>query len=204
MSDPARNSEPGTLEEDYLRRIARLHVLWQNTGNPVYVWGAIGLCYRIPIARHRDLTGEWMMRPPEAPHPFPTWCLEYLHIVAVRIGALADGVDFRNAVQPWGSALSPPSPEKLDASLESGEAANLLASALGIRRNGGNAFADYQSLEKKGLDLLSLLHFTEVDGQTRSAALSRIADENEDRDARNVERRIADYKRAHGVTKRRP
>jgi hypothetical protein len=169
----------------------RLH--WVNTGNPLYVWQAIGLCFTTGARRTQTMTGSMPPPPGSDPYPLPAWCLEYLGTVAVRVDALMQGKDFRRMPMPFGGAEPTQGnwQQMVDAqpTLNTTEAAEMMSHATGIVRSGWNAFDRLAELQEMEFDEFSdeSLRF---EGKSAREAMNILLQESGVNDERAMRRRI--------------
>lgn len=188
------------LEEGHLEMIERLRILWSNTSNPVYVWRAINHCSVIGMLRERGRTGQVPQPPWTDPYPFPDWCLGYLTTVAARIATLSDGQDYRPYPMPIGDAE--PSPDAFreaheqPADMTGKRAADLVVTALGIKRQGTNAFDAAASLQAKELDTLAFDDLRNIH-TSPGAAMEALLSEAGVTDERSMRKRLAEAERAN-------
>ena len=183
--------------------IEAFRVRYENTGNPLFVWKAINLCFAVAAMRRRAETGQLPTLPQEEMHPLPAWCVAYLSVTAARMACLADGQDFRLAAPPIGAAdpADPAAFARLQnswGSIEGDRAATLATHALGFRNAGANAFKGYQSLHQKELDMVSYLQFTEIDGMSSDEAIEQIAKQR-NVEPREVRKRLQRVRQAEGA-----
>ena len=200
MSESDRLFSPeitAAIHRDYLAMIELDRRRWEATANPLYVWRAIDLCFRIaqldmPRADARRL-------PLSSANPFPSWCMEYLHRTAVRFGALAEGQDFHQLPKPIGE--QEPSAEGWKQAIEGGaelppeDAARLVPAALGTSREGWNAFQAAASLAGKELDEFSDFVLRE-DGLKPRQRMDTLLEEAGMTDERTMRRRLAEAREA--------
>lgn len=128
MSIPTRS-----VTEVHLEGLGRQ---FNASGNPVYVWRAINYCLN------------------EYPtSPLPAWCLGYLGEAASRVGALAEGRDFRKA------RTAPPLSESRDVhdravntsanKIDWRRMTELIPAAFAFSSKGKSAFRDAHSGDRK-------------------------------------------------------
>lgn len=183
--------------------IEAYRVLWQNTQNPLFVWDAMALCSTIPMRRLWSKKKALPATPPHA-ESFPDWIMAYLSVFAGRVSALAEGRDYRLAPAPFGDAASGDAVafEKfLDSTgtIAADDATNLSLHALGLRRDGGNAFKDYQALRRKQLDMLSFEELKHLRHMSYDKAIDQVAEEA-GIERRRLQARLADVRKAEKDT----
>jgi hypothetical protein len=179
------------------QRMDDLQVLHKNTGNPVYAWQAVNLV-RVLNREHKRLREPRM--------DLPDWVVSYLSITARRICDLADGLDYREAPEPFGTwPVDPQEPwdkvaERVCArrkTLSAGDAMKLALSALGLQRQTVNNFAKYQELRQAEMTDLFVEVFSSYpsgESLTKEKAKELFLDNEADR---------ADRLRESGVTPNR-
>jgi hypothetical protein len=67
---------------------------YDHTKNPLIIWQALNTWFT--LNHHRALAGR-------APLPVPEWIAGYLCVVARRMTDLANGLDYREAPEPYGA-----------------------------------------------------------------------------------------------------
>lgn len=183
------------LKEDTLALLELHRRRWENTGNPLYVWLAIGLCFAFGARQTQAATGAMPKPSPGSiPYPLPPWCLLYLGTVAVRVENLTEGKDFRQIPKPFGEADPSPASwgaaRNLEPTLNPAEAADIVPKALGLVRDGWNAFERLEALNAKEMDQFSneALRF---EGKSASEAMMILLQESGINDERTMRRRLA-------------
>ena len=141
------------LEADTLDAIEKDGRMFEASGNPLHAWRALDSWFAFNAWRHDAGL---------VPLPMPDFCADYFRMLARRLTDTAEGLDWTVAPEPFGFLPSPrkawkdQDAEKRQQSAASlrrakgrerikdpARAAKLAEEALGLRRQGKNAFADY-------------------------------------------------------------
>ncbi len=186
-------------EEDVIGWIENYRTLWENTGNPLYVWKAIGVCFMFGAARVESQTGVRPSPPGPEPYPFPDWCIRYIGVLSCRIDILTEGKDFRGFPEPFGNGASTPEnwrlAQEVKPTIEPIEAAELIGAATGIVRGGWNAFDRLNALASKELDDLAM-DSLRADGKSTAEAMDILLQESGTNDDSTMRRRIREARLA--------
>jgi len=166
------------LYESALNDIRICEAVWKNTGNPIYVWQAISLSFRLEANRLRLCDGRTPPLPMDKAAPFPAWCMEYLSQTCFNIS-------------------------KLLAEVEEGEttgskAKDRLPSELGFTCNNGNAFDRYIANSERRLDDLSVASLKER--LCEKGAIEQATAEAKLQDERAMRKRLAEFKKVFAGT----
>jgi hypothetical protein len=189
-------------EQETREAIEENRVRYEATRNPLYAWQALAALFALNRLRRR--AGQDAM-------PLPHWCEEYLGIIARRLADLAEGLDFREAPQPFGRL--PRTAEALQRThrrrrtVPPDRAREQVPAALGLVRKGWNAFERAQALREKELDELGAELFRMVGGKGEAEAVEMLLDEHGERaerqgtepaisGVRSARKRIAEARRA--------
>ena len=139
-----RKSPPDHVRQAHDMVMAMLEREWHRTGNPIWVWRAIG--------------GEAVGAGRGAPQfPLPPWCADYLRLVAHRIQALSEGQNWRDPVPeiPDNPEL-PVSGIKHPRQIGPEAAMDSIPAALGLKRQGWNAFSIDAAAQAREDELLRM------------------------------------------------
>ena len=161
------------LRDDALHAIAYWEKGWRNTNNPVCVWRAMSLCFRIEAYRRRYCDNAAVSLPMNAAEPFPAWCLEYLSLVCFNISDLDMKVEESN--------------------ISGTVAKNRLAAALGFTRSTTNAFDRAKALSERQLDDLSFAGLR--DEMSEQDAIEALTQEAGLTEPRAMRKRLAEYRK---------
>jgi hypothetical protein len=155
-----RRAPPDHWREAHSNRMAMFEREWLRTRNPLWVWraiaaGAVGCGKRAPL------------------FPLPTWCAAYLHTVASRLDNLAHGQDWRKPPkEPPHDADVSARGTKVTREIGPDAAMDAIPAALGLRRQGWNAFSADAAAETRERDLLRMAQLLGIE---RSKAAARRA-----------------------------
>ena len=121
-----------------------------NTDNPLFLWKALSEYFDANL--HRERLGLGRL---EIPQQIRT----YLAIVSKRLTNLSERLDYRQTPEPFGDL--PHVQESLEIArrrkrtLDASKATNLALHAIGLRRDGWNAFERAMTLDEQDLDALT-------------------------------------------------
>ena len=187
-------------------------VRYDRTKNPLIVWQALNSWFTL---NHYRAQAE------KAPLPVPEWIVGYLNLVARRIADLSKGLDYRETPEPYGTL--PRTQESVQRAknrvqtLTPNKARDQVPAALGLVRNGWNAFERLSALRGQEIDELSMEGYRWMQNsgvkRTVEQASEMIVDDYEVRglrkgvkpevtDSRSVKRRIAKLKHGKGTKPR--
>jgi hypothetical protein len=167
------------LEEQIFNDIAICEAVWKNTKNPIYVWRAISLSFRVEAERQRIRNGIHPTLPMSCSGPFPSWCLEYLSLAAYGISTLADAVE--------------------DDEIDGKMAKARVLPSLGFAKATINAFDQAKSYFARRLDALSIANLKEALSEQK--AMATAAEEVGLADARAMYKRLAEFRRVYAGTR---
>ena len=189
-------------EQETREAIEENRVRYEATSNPLYAWNALAALFALNRVRRR--AGQDAV-------PLPHWCEEYLGIVARRLADLAEGLDFREAPEPFGrlprTAEALQRTHRRKRTVRPDRAREQVPSALGLAKKGWNAFERVQALREKEVDELGVELFRTVGGKGEGEAVEMLLDEHGERaerqgaepdisDARSARKRISEARRA--------
>ncbi|MFT8243260.1 hypothetical protein [Roseomonas sp. BN140053] len=179
-------------QKDLAASLERYHQLARQTRNPVYVWWGL---YQIFHAR----LGSLLDGPIGDEFAIPGWCAEYLVAVTEKMVDLSAGIDFRVEAPPFNfdqyesekAALGSPAwHEHVAASrISQPDAMKLVPTALGLTRDGWNAFASFEATTQKMQEFRSY-EAMRARGVSASEALAVIMERAKIADERSMNRRI--------------
>jgi hypothetical protein len=169
------------LEADTLDAIEEDGRMFEASGNPLHAWRALDSWFAL---------NAWRRGAGLAPLPMPDFCADHFRVLARRLTDTAEGLDWTVAPEPFGFL---PSPRKAWKDQDAGErqqsaaslrrakererikdparAAKLAEEALGLRRQGKNAFADYWRAQADAIAAMSVEMF-----RTAGAKVTRAED----------------------------
>ena len=185
FSDELEASTLDAMEDDRDR--------YDQTKNPLIIWQTLNTWFT--LNHHRAVARK-------APLPVPEWIASYLCIVARRITDLANGLDYQEAPEPYGALPQTLAPDK---------ARSRVPAALGLVREGWNAFERLSSRRSEEIDALSMEGYRWK--TTVEEACNMILEDHETRaqatgvkpevtDPRSVKRRNAKLKQGKGTQPR--
>lgn len=182
-----------SYQEGALNTIELHRVRYENTGNPLFVWMAILLCFSIGQMWKRSKR-EHPQPSGHEPYPIPGWCLDYIGHTAFRIDALADGRDFRKVT----AEIAPSrawTGKDADHPLTGRDAAALVNAALNLTSSGRNAFNQLWGLQSKEQDDFSD-EALRAEGKSATEAMEIVRKEYGEIDEGSMRRRLRDARRA--------
>ena len=159
-----RKSPPDHVRESRDMIMAMLEREWRRTENPIWVWRAIG----------GGAVGAGIGSPQFS---LPAWCADYLRMAAHRIQALSEGRDWAEPI-----CEIPDDPElpirrmKRPRQIGPNAAMDSIPAALGLRKQGWNAFSIDAAAQARETDLLRMAQLL---GSEPSKAAARRAFMNE-------------------------
>ncbi len=190
------------MEATTLENMDELHALADGTGNPLYTWKALSMWFDMNEKRARA-GSDWLA--------MPDWCLSYLAIVSRRLHDLTEGKDYMETPTPYGKLPSTwdsvKRAHRRKAVFSPAEARKRALHALGLKRNGWDAFERARKLDEQEEDafIVDALCFN---GLSKKAAIEAVLDLHGSRaeepgskhrvttEARSVHKRIAAVHRA--------
>ena len=190
------------LEVETIQNFDDLRILFEGTGNPLYMWKAVAEWSVLNDARISAGFDR---------SPLPEFCLQSLGIYARRLRDLAEGFDYKETPEPFGEL--PRTQESVKRArgrkqmINPPQAIKAALHALDLKRTGWNAFKHARRVEQKDEDALTLETYREIGRLGYGAALELLVDDHAGTtgselkkpqliDSRSVRKRIAGSKDA--------
>ncbi len=147
---PDRDQPAAPVGPDPEVHIERLRQLAERTQNPMYAWLALE-------ARFRSQLGLLQDGPVGQEFSIPGWFAEYLVAVTQGLISLSSGLDPRDSPEPFSGDVDLTQSAESRAfiaarRLSSSKAIKLVPTALGLQRQGWNAFDSFEATTNKMQD----------------------------------------------------
>lgn len=202
-----RMTDKGTEQDDtsgtdrLAEHVERYHQLARRTQNPMYAWLALQTLLEAGV----DSSGEW---PIQQQMPMPGWIAAYMLSAVQCLTALSAGIDFRKPVPELDAEaialISSMEPEEYlktekfrqqteGAHISLPKALELVPAALGLTRDGWNAFSSFEATTQKMHDA-NAYKAMKAAGVPAKVALHAIASEVGVKDPSHMHARLREGK----------